>query len=149
MRFCHHFKRSWCGLFQNVSCALGLMSTFLLVGSIYGRPSINIGRKHLWKALYKHCSFRPDPLTSITTIGNYCFWLVDFWKSSPLKPVDYIILNCTGIIYGRSSIGFPNVILLGQKHVRYGQFLVVEWIVLRVFDSLSMDFLNIFDRFRE
>jgi hypothetical protein len=36
------------------------------------------GRKHLWKGLYKDCSSRLDPLTNMVTIGNSCFWLVDF-----------------------------------------------------------------------
>ena len=37
-----------------------------LVGSIIGRSS------------YKDRSFRPDSLTSMATIGNFCFCLVDF-----------------------------------------------------------------------
>jgi hypothetical protein len=28
--------------------------------------------------IYKHCSFRPYPLTNMTATGHSCFWLVDF-----------------------------------------------------------------------
>ena len=38
------------------------------------------GRKHLWKVSYKECSFHPDPFTIMTTTGNSCVWLVDFFK---------------------------------------------------------------------
>ena len=74
-----------------------------------------------------------DPLTNMTVIGNYCFWLVDFEKSSPLKPHCQIKLNFTRSNYGRSSIIFPYFIPIGQKTLSPWTILVSDWLNLKNF----------------
>jgi hypothetical protein len=58
--------------------------------------SLKLGRKHLWKDLSKECTFCYDPLPNMGATDNSCFWLADFRKFSPLKPLGQMNRNLVG-----------------------------------------------------
>ena len=55
-----------------------------------------------------YCSFGPDLLTNMATIGNSFFWLF-LKKYSPLKPSSQMNRNLVGSTYGRFGIKFSQI----------------------------------------
>jgi hypothetical protein len=127
--FCHHssyvvrredFKKSWSIRKMNCLWRPCLLTDWEQMSKLYRELSIDAEYKHIYQVLCSDCSFSFDPLKNMAATGNSCFWLVNFYKSSPLNLSAPMNWNLVGSIYEKPSRTFypcclPSFIQLGKR----------------------------------
>ena len=85
------------------------------------------GGMHLWRVLYRDCSFNRRPLTDMAAMGKSCFWLVDMKKKSSILNFWNHLANLIETWRGASAEGpMYGLLILSRsinKHDYHREFL--------------------------